>query len=189
MTTPSRLNGFAERMNRIQSFGVLVLLLFLFFQTGCDSSGTPGAGTAVFGEFVGTTPCDDHSRKFLGGLDTEGPCHCVTWNITFLVDQKTRQPASYTLVATYGLPGKSDPNQIEEGPTVKLEGRWEKPPGHKANPQAAGYRIYGKSTQRSLSLARLSEHLVHFLDQDQSLKVGNAGWSYTLNRKSAGREN
>src|SRR5262245_53372660 len=100
MTTPPRLHRFAQRMNRFQSIGVLVLFLFLL--TSPDSPGSPAPQTAVFGEFVGTTPCDDRSREFLGGLDPKAPCHCVTWTLTLMVDQKTQQPASYTLVATYG---------------------------------------------------------------------------------------
>jgi hypothetical protein len=185
-----RLTDFAKRMNRIPLLGFLVLLPFLL--TGCDSSDALEARTAVPGEpgeFTGTTPCNDRSRAFLGGLDAKAPCHCITWNLTLLVDPKTQEPTTYALVATYGLAGKTDPNQIEEGPTVKMEGKWEKAAGHKANPKAAGYRIFSKNAEKSLSLARLSEHLIHFLDQDQSLKTGNAGWSYTLNHQGAGREN
>lgn len=32
---------------------------------------------------------------------------------------------------------------------------------------------------------RVGENLLHFLNSDNSLRIGNAGWSYTLNRKGA----
>jgi hypothetical protein len=164
--------------------GCLLLLL-----AECSLSDSPGAPILQKQEFVGTTPGDASSREFIGGLPADAPCHCITWDLTLFTDQKTGQPATYSLVAKYGLPGRNDPNQIEDGPALKLEGRWEISQGHKANPQAVVYRLHGKNLENTLSVGRVGEHLFHFLDRDQSLKLGNAGWSYTLNRKGVGKEN
>lgn len=167
----------------MRAAGLLIALLL----AGCAGSDLSAARSVVKEEFVGTTPCDARSREFLGGVATNAPCHCITWQLTLLVNQKTGRPTTYTLTAAYGLPGRNDPNQIEDGPTAKREGKWEITHGHKANPQAAVYRLHGG--KESISLGRVGQHLFHFLEPDQSLRIGDAGWSYTLNRKGIGQEN
>src|SRR5687767_418170 len=186
MTALGRTNRYIAPMILVRAAaGCLILLLLV----ACASSKLPNTPKILREEFVGTTPCDIRSREFLGSLTTNSPCHSITWHLRLFEDPKTRRPATYTLVANYGLPGRNDPNQIEDGPTVKLEGRWEIDHGHKANPRAAVYRIHGTNVQKSVSLGRVGEHLFHFLNPDKSLMIGNAGWSYTLNRKGVGREN
>jgi hypothetical protein len=163
-------------------------LIFLLIMVGCTSSAeSPGQTATVSGEFVGTTPCDERTREFLGGLNAAAPCHCVTWHLTLITNQQTRLPATYLLVAKYGLPGRNDPNQIEAGPTVKLDGTYEIIRGTASNPEATVCHLYGKGG-RSLRLVRLGDHLLHFSASDNRLMTGNAGWSYTLNRKGIGHE-
>jgi hypothetical protein len=163
-------------------------LLMLLFLAGCASSVAPASRDAASEEFVGTIPCDVRSREFLGGLGTNAPCHCVTWHLTLFTNQHASLPPKYTLAAKYGLPGRNDPNQIEDGPSVRLEGKWELVRGHAANARATVYRIHGEGG-RALDLARLGEHVLHFSDSNNRLMIGNAGWSYTLNRKGIGHEN
>jgi hypothetical protein len=164
--------------------GMLIVLLLV----GCGSSRAPIARATASEEFVGTTLCDVRSREFIGGLATNAPCHCVTWHLTLLTNQQTRLPSTYTLVVKYGLPGRTDPNQLEDGPTEKREGTWEIVRGSATNPRAIVYRIHGQGG-RVLSLVRLGENVFHFLDPENRLMIGNAGWSYTLNRKGIGYEN
>jgi len=186
MKAPWRIHRGTRRTILLRSLGVLAVL----FMAGCDSPAVPETRISVLGEFVGTTPDDTRSRAFVGGLAPDKPCHCITWHVAFMVDSETQQPAGYTVTASYGLPGKNDPNQIEDGPTVKLTGKWEYAAhGTNAAPASKAYRMHGPNGAGSLALARVSEHLIHFLEDDQSLKLGNSGWSYTLNRKGIGREN
>jgi hypothetical protein len=136
-------------------------------------------------QFVGSTPGDARSREFLGGLPPQAPCHCITWRLALFGTNSAEESGEYTLEVTYGLPGLDDPNQLVEGPTAKLKGRWDIVRGSQANPQAVVYRIHGAEDDKSLSVVRVSKHLLHFLNDDKTLRVGNAGWSYTLNRKRA----
>jgi len=55
--------------------------------------------------------------------------------------------------------------------------------GTKAKPNAVVYRLYGDGRKKSVSLVQAGENILHFLNEDKTLRVGNAGWSYTLNRK------
>ena len=164
-------------MNSVRVAGFLVLLL----TAGWASSAVPENRSRVGEEFVGTTPCDVRMREFLSGVASNAACHCVTWQITFYTN------STYQLIAAYGLPGRKDPNQVESGPTVKLDGQCEIIRGFSANPRAVVYRIRGLGG-RVLNLVRLGEHLLHFADSDGRLLIGNAGWSYTLNRKGIGHE-
>ena len=137
-------------------------------------------------EFVGSTPCDGHSRKFLGGIPTETPCHCITWRLT-LAGIETGESGEYSLEVMYGMPGKDDPNQLVDGPTAKLKGKWDLVRGSKANSRAVVYRLHGSEADEPLLLARVGRRLLHFLNEDRTLRVGDAGWSYTLNLKRPNR--
>ena len=168
-------------MKLLRVVGGLAVLLHM----GGPTSNSVNAQVLTKQEFVGSTPCDSHSREFLGGIPTNAPCHCIGWHLTLLDAKETGERRTYSLVVTYGVPGRDDPNQIVDGPTAKLEGTFEVVRGSKTNANAMVYRIHGARNGKSLSLVRISDRLVHFLNHDKSLKVGNSGWSYTLNRKSA----
>ena len=147
------------------------------------SSGLSQTRTVAKEEFVGSIPADDISRAFVGSLATSVPCHCITWRLTLSTNLNGHAPTKFTLSATYGLQGKTDPNQLEEGPTVEVQGEWEIVHGTKAKPNAVVYHLYADGRKKSVSLLRVGENILHFLNEDKTLRVGNPGWSYTLNRK------
>jgi len=155
----------------------------------CASPGPSETRTVAKEEFVGSIPSDDISRAFVGGIATNVPCHCITWRLTLSTNLNAHTPAKFTLSATYGLQGKTDPNQLEAGPTVEVQGKWEIVHGTKAKPNVVVYRLYPDGRKESASLVRVGENILHFLNEDKTLRVGNAGWSYTLNRKGASSEN
>jgi hypothetical protein len=39
-----------------------------------------------------------------------------------------------------------------------------------------------------VSLVKVGENLLHFLNPDKNLMIGNAGWNYTLSRKGVGKD-
>jgi hypothetical protein len=147
------------------------------------SHGLAETRTVAKEEFVGSIPCDDLSQTFVGGIATNVPCHCITWRLTLFTNLNAGARAKFTLNAKYGLQGKTDPNQLEEGPTVEVQGEWEILHGTKTQPNAVVYRLYGDERKESVSLVKVGGNILHFLNEDKTLRVGNAGWSYTLNRK------
>jgi hypothetical protein len=131
-------------------------------------------------EFVGSTPrC---SGEFLGGLASNAPCHSITWKITLLTNQTTGLPATYKVTALYQIPTRTNPNRSEDGPRVTAHGTWETLKSAKPWPDALVYRLSAENSQRSLSFVKVSGSLLHLLNPDGSLMIGNGGWSYTLNR-------
>jgi hypothetical protein len=165
----------------------VIACLTILLCLACASSGLSETRTVAKEEFVGSIPSDDISRAFVGGIATNVPCHCITWRLT--LSTNLNAPAKFTLSATYGLQGKTDPNQLEEGPTVEVQGNWEIVHGSKARPNAVVYRLYLEGRKKSVSLVRVGKNILHFLNEDKTLRVGNAGWSYTLNRKGVSSEN
>ena len=131
-------------------------------------------------EFVGSTPCGTLPRVFIGGLHPGADCHNITWHITLSTNQDKDRPATFSLTAQYYVPTRANTNQSEPGPKVEARGTWEILEGTQAHPNAVVYRLRTKDTQ--LSFVRIGEYLLHFLNLDGTLMVGNGGWSYTLNR-------
>jgi len=137
---------------------------------------------SVAAEFIGSTPGGALPREFLGGLTTNAECHYIKWQITLLTNQSNVQRATYNLVAQYYVPALNNPNQSAEGPRVTSHGTCEIVKGSKFSPGAVVYRINADKSQRSLSFVKVNDNLLHLLNPDGSLMIGNGGWSYTLNR-------
>jgi hypothetical protein len=133
-------------------------------------------------EFVGSTPGGALPRDFLGGLPTGADCHNITWHITLSTNQNAGQPGTFHLTAQYYIPTRANTNRSEPGPKAEARGTWEMLRGTQAHPNAVVYRINTKDGGRSLSFIRINDDLLHFVNPDGTLMVGNGGWSYTLNR-------
>ena len=128
-------------------------------------------------DFVGTTPCVDPVRTFVGGLAPDARCHSITWRLTLLdADGSNR----WSLTADYGLPSASNRNVTAEGPRVTLEGTIEQTRGSIFDRNAAVYRLTAAQPTRSLSLVAINGSVLHLLDADGTLLKGTSGYSHTL---------
>src|SRR5688572_24911866 len=90
-------------------------------------------------EFIGSTPCDARTKEFLGGVATDAPCHYVMWRLT--LSTNSGAPATYSLVARYGIPVPSNPNQSVDGPEVTSRGTVELLTSTYTWPGAAVYQL------------------------------------------------
>lgn len=140
--------------------------------------------TATFGVFVGTSPCDAAVRPSLGIHQTTD-CELVKWNLVLYDDPDTGTPTTYTLVCDYGPPQQGTNGLSAGAGRTQRQGKWRFARGTRADPDASVYQL-DPGEPGCLSFARVGPHLLHLLDREGSPMVGNAGWSYTLNR-SAGR--
>ncbi|GAC1426432.1 MAG: hypothetical protein NVS1B13_15750 [Flavisolibacter sp.] len=52
-----------------------------------------------------------------------------------------------------------------------------------SNGNAIVYRLTDDITKKTISFLKLSDDLVHLLDQGDQLMIGTGAWSYTLSRK------
>ncbi len=132
--------------------------------------------------FVGTTPCDTQPRRFLG-IVKDLPCERITWQLALSTDRETGLPATFSLVAVYGMQAQSAPGFVDGGRTVQRHGAWSVVTGIAANGNDV-YRLAAKGPARSANFARIGGNLLHLLDDANRLAIGNPSWSYTLNRVS-----
>ena len=167
-------------MKSIFVFIRLALLLPILLLPAAPSV-APGSST--LGIFVATSPCDDVSRQLLQ-IPATAKCEMIKWNLTLYQDANTLTPTAYSLSFTYGLPEQGTNGLSNGGTRVLREGEWTMVRGTRVNPDAVVYQLDPGRHQRHVSFLKLDHNLLHLLDRDQSLAVGNAGWSYTLNRNS-----
>lgn len=121
------------------------------------------SGGAAEKVYTGSTPADPVVRSFLG-IPQSDSVDFIRWKFTL---GQTR----YGLHCNYGI-GKANTNGfIKGGTTIELGGDYRR--------EKNVYRF--ESGVNALRAVELNPDLLHLLNADESLLVGNAGWSYTLN--------
>jgi hypothetical protein len=162
--------------NTVSSRLARVWLIGLLFQLCHCAEGDSAEKPVVFGEYSGSSPCGEGVRQFLP-IPEEAELPLV-WQLS-LYDTKTAAPATYALRCEFRLPAstqgeKAAPKILEKRGAMSLS------QGTKSNPQATVYELEG-----AFSLLKLNADVLHLLNRDRSLMVGNGGWSYTLYRTAA----
>ena len=113
--------------------------------------------------YTGSTPADTVVRIFLGAPLSDS-IDFIRWKLILRDNQ-------YQLQCNYGI-GKPNTNGfINSGKKIELSGALTKGKNY--------YQLQNGS--KTLKIAELNADLLHFLNEDNSLLVGNSGWSYTLN--------
>lgn len=113
--------------------------------------------------FTGSTPAGIIVKSFLG--------ISLTDSVDFIRWQLILSEEHYKLSCSYGI-GKPNTNGfINGGEKIVLKGVLHK--------EKHNYQLQNGS--KTLQLIELNEDLLHLLDTDHNLLVGNGGWSYTLN--------
>jgi len=134
--------------------GVILILFFFSFEEA----------TAKI--YTGSTPAGVVVRTFLG-ISLKDSIDFIRWQLTL-------NNSSYTLDCNYGI-GKPNTNGfIDGGKKIKLSGSI-----HKQE-----YYYVLQNGNKVLKIASINSNLLHFLDANSSMIVGNGGWSYTLNNMS-----
>jgi hypothetical protein len=119
--------------------------------------------------YTGSTPADPAVRSFLG-IPLADSVDFIRWKITL-------GPTRYEMDCNYGI-GKANTNGfINGGATIVLSGEYSK--------ERNVYRL--KNGVKALKVVELNPDLLHLLNADESLLVGTAGWSYTLNSMTPSR--
>jgi hypothetical protein len=137
--------------------------------------------SAVVEVFAATTPCGDIIKP-LHQISQQSNCDLVEWNLTLFEDPATHQPATYKIVAVNRFMEK--PSNMYSQPGTKTEriGKWSIIRGSKKNPQAVIYQLNTDDAKTSLRFLKLSDNLLHLLDKNDELMIGNLFGSYTLNK-------
>jgi hypothetical protein len=140
--------------------------------------------------FAGTTPCGNVIRP-LHKINPEPDCpleECkcimVEWELTLYMDANTKEPTRYTLKGINRHTVKETNMYSEPGIKTRAEGKWAIVRGTKTNPDAIFYQLNPGKPGMDLKFLKLSESILHIVDQNEKLMIGNEFFSYTLNRVS-----
>lgn len=116
------------------------------------------AGPEVYGVFEGRSPCAGIPELF--GENPRPECIKVKWRIFLYHDPVSGMPT------TYKIQGRPD-------------GKWKLTKGMPGNPSA---NIIVLETPNPFYLLKGDENVLFMLDENKNFRVGNADFSYTLNR-------
>ena len=130
-----------------------------------------GTGRTVFGVFEGRTPCAGIAQEL--GIQPPAGCMKVKWRITLNQDPETSEPT------TYKVEGSLHRQRAREG-------RWRIYRSSNL-PQTVLYELAPTSAEKPLVLLKVDDNLLFFLNQRHEALVGNAEFSYTLNRVTAAK--
>ncbi|HJS18177.1 MAG TPA: hypothetical protein VJ785_05490 [Anaerolineales bacterium] len=168
-------------------FNSFLLALLFLTVTACANINpqmtTPSAlprGPEVHGVFEGITPCSPQTRP-LPQIPAGSDCEQMIWNLVLYQDPETGSPTTYSLKSAYGLPRQNTNGLVGGGTPISMEGNWSITTGTKTDPEAVVYQIQG-DPQTTVSFLKVSDDLLHILDEEKALRVGHGAWSYTLNR-------
>ncbi len=163
----------------------------LIAMIGCDS--VPDRTTSsndLTVVFAGTTPCSNIIRpihKINPEPDCpleECKCMMVEWELTLYMNANTKEPTRYKLKGINRYTVKETNMYSEPGIKSEAEGTWAIVRGTKTNPDAIFYQLNPDKPGMRLNFLKLSDKLLHIVDQNEKLMIGNEFFSYTLNRIS-----
>jgi hypothetical protein len=143
------------------AMGIIVVAV-VFINGGSPVQTEPTPPTT---QFVGTMPCGEAVRAFVGGES----CQSVIWRLDLGV-MESGEPG-WNLATVYGSNSAASVGMVPDG--SHLAGKLEK--------SGTTYRLIS-NTGKSISFRQVSSTLIHLLDEQNRLMPGTSGWSYTLSR-------
>lgn len=122
------------------------------------------AGPSVYGVFVGRTPCQEFIKELNMGIRIE--CTKRKMGITLYHDSVTHEPTIYETRGMGKWTGK---------------GKWHILHGTPDDPQATVFKL-DLDANTFLFLLKGDDNVLFILDRHKNFLVGNASFSYTLNK-------
>jgi NlpE-like protein len=160
-------------------FSGLILLLIGTLMVSNSCSQTAKSTQREFGKFIAASPCLKGSQP-LPGIPQDSDCEFIKLQLTLYANEKN-EPTNYKLEYTYGI-GQPGTEGFKDGKKVSSEGKWQISKGSKNNSSAVIYQLDPDKPEKSISFIKLSEGILHLLDNEKRLMIGTAGFSYTLNK-------
>lgn len=148
----------------------IIWLVQLF--NGCQISvESPAAGL----QYVASTPGDDAAIIKYLGLPTDTPSDFVRW------DLKLHENQTFNLNIHYGVSKANTLGFINNGTQKSIQGSFIR--SKSTESLLDKYDFSSEDLKVRFSTVQINENLLHLLDDQGKLMVGNGGWSYTLNKK------
>jgi hypothetical protein len=113
--------------------------------------------------YIGSTPAHSVVRYFLG-IPISDSIDFIKWKLAI-------QDEKYVLQCRFGIGKPNTDDFINGGTKIELTGELRKEKNY----------YYLRNGNKTLKTLELNANLLYLLNEDNSLLVGNGGWSYTLN--------
>ncbi len=121
-------------------------------------------GPPVVGVFEGRTPCGAIATEFTGFPAQN--CEKIKWQLTLYRASSSGRPSTY----------------VFRGTRATSRGTWIVTRGAAGDPDGIVYRLDPEARGPSISFLKADDNILLLLDRELRLMVGDASWSYTLNR-------
>jgi len=132
------------------------------------------------GVFVGSTPCDSLIKSLLA-IRPDTKVDFMRWELTLSNSENNKNV--FVLNVAFGESQPNTPGFKEGWGKRYFEGKYTLLQGPNRNLNGEIYQLTSDKLPTTISLVKLTNNLFHLLTLENHLMVGNAGWSYTLNRK------
>lgn len=130
--------------------------------------------------FTGTSPCADFVKPFLR-IPSDVKCDRIKWQLSVRPGSKT-----YELTREYGF--HVDNRTYQSHGSSSFQGTLATTKGRAYDPQATVFQLHADKTQ-SIAFAVVDQNVLHLLDPNQRLTIGDSGASYTINKLHASASN
>lgn len=125
--------------------------------------------------FVGSSPCGNNIKP-LFGIPLSEECDFTKWTITLYSN------ASFHISSLHGLSKPNTSDFIGGGNKNEFEGKWQIQKGTKGNENAVIYTLTLEKPNYQLFFVKLDENIIHLLDVNKNLMIGNSGYNFTFSR-------
>ncbi|WP_353721206.1 hypothetical protein [Dyadobacter sp. 676] len=156
---------------------IWLLLLTAWGTTGSMVSPEPRV-------FVAATPCDAVPRHLLA-IPREVDCEMIKWRLTLRRDPRNLGRDDFKLQYTYGMTKPGTQGFMNDGFSKEISGRWSFAGNTGPTPGKQIFTLYPASSGTAITFVQLNDRLLHLLDQQGNLMIGNAGFSYTFNSQGS----
>jgi hypothetical protein len=163
----------------IQARGAVIFMIAtMVWLNACSQSGSSEKATLP-GHYTGSTPCDALIKSILG-IPSGSVCEFMKWEMT--LSKGSLDTGSYQFTVHYG---ESQPNTNGfrgGGTRIEVSGKYIISQGNSSGPGRKNYQLTGTKIHPELSLIEMDSNIFHFADAKGNHLLGNAGFSYVLNR-------
>jgi len=131
--------------------------------------------------FVGTSPCALVMRPLLS-VPTNMDCEMITWNLALTSIPGHESASRFRLKYTYGMSKPGTQGFMNDGISGELTGTWSEVKNTGKIPGKSLVSLHTTGQNPPINFAKLDARILHLLDPQGNLMIGNAAWSYTLGK-------
>lgn len=132
--------------------------------------------------FVAATPCDAVPRHLLA-IPANLDCEMIKWRLTLRRDPRNLGRDDFKLQYTYGMTKPGTQGFMNDGFGKEISGKWALSKNTGKLPGKQFFTLHPTDSQSTITLLQMSDRMLHLLDTQGNLMIGNAGFSYTFNKQ------